>query len=101
MKSLCIYNFRETDLATIERDVPYLVIGVKHSTRYNIKLLEAYEAQIKLIATVKNPRYIGEVQDEECHMLEVAWATFPSVKRKETEQVKKGQEYLKMRGKYE
>lgn len=81
MKSLCIYNFRETDLATIERDVPYLVIGVKYSTRYNIKLLEEYGAQIKLIATVKNPGYIGEVQDETNHMLEVAWATFPSVKK--------------------
>ena len=81
MKSLCIYQFRETDLATIERDVPYLIIGVEHSTSYNIKLLEAYGAQIKLIATVKNPKYIGEVQDETKHMLEVAWATFPSVKK--------------------
>lgn len=101
MKSLCIYNFKETDLATIERDVPYLVIGVKHSASYNIKLLGAYGAQIELIRTVKNPKYIGEVRDEVNHMLEVAWVTFPSVKRKETEQVKKGQEYLKMRGKYE
>ncbi len=81
MKSLCIYNFRETNLATIERDVPYLVIGVKSSTSYNIKLLEGFGAQIQLIGTVKNPNYIGEVQDETNHMLEVAWATFPSVKK--------------------
>lgn len=81
MKSLCIFNFKETNLATIERDVPYLVIGVRDSDIYNIKLLKAYGAQIKLIATVKNPRYIGEIQDETNHMLEVAWATFPSVKK--------------------
>lgn len=101
MKSLCIYSFKETDLATIERDVPYLVIGVRDSDDYNLKILEGFGAQIQLIGTVKNPKYIGEVRDEVNHMLEVAWATFPSVKRKETEQVKKEQEYLKMRGKYE
>lgn len=97
MKSLCIYSFSKTDLATIERDVPYLVIGVRDTGSYNIKLLEEYGAQIKLIGVVKNPRYIGEVRDEVNHMLEVAWATFPSVKDKVS---KKGQEYLKMRGKY-
>lgn len=82
MKSLCIYSFKETDLATIERDVPYLVIGVRDSADYNLKILEGFGAQIQLIGTLKNPRYIGEIQDETNHMLEVAWATFPSVKSK-------------------
>lgn len=81
MKSLCIYQFDSLVLGTIERDVPFLAIGVERTDeeydeneQHHLDKLRDWGAKVEIIGTVKNPKYIGE----NGHMLEVAWVTFPS-----------------------
>lgn len=85
MKSLCIYQFDSLVLGTIERDVPFLAIGVERTDeeydeneQHHLDKLRDWGAKVEIIGTVKNPKYIGESG----HMLEVAWVTFPSNKEK-------------------
>lgn len=90
MKSLCIYQFDSPVLKTIERDVPFLAIGVERgeydedeydenpNELYHLDKLRDLGAKVEIIGTVKNPKYIGESG----HTLEVAWVTFPSNKEK-------------------
>ena len=83
MKSLCIYKFDSLVLKTIERDVPFLAIGVERTDeeydedpneKYHLDKLRDWGAKVEVIGTVKNPKYI----ESDGHMLEVAWVTFPS-----------------------
>lgn len=93
MNSLYLYDFfsrcnpiKELD---IKYGVPYFVIGVETYTREadedddeyeegytddesDIFRLKAYNAEIKLLGVVKNPKYLGEGG----HMLQVALVTF-------------------------